>query len=194
MAHICWAELPQKIVSASRWAGETLPNTLSGLSSTENELAVLGECGPALALSHHPPFLRGCSPGDPITTHACSRCKHMRSVSISYERCSKRRSASVSMQMEKNARQMARQRLVAAMLAGQSWQELARAEVLPLKRAMAYRASPCSTYQRGCGFSGRATWTSIETAWRGTSLSGRTVSASSCYAELHSPSGTARAF
>jgi transposase len=43
------------------------------------------------------------------------------------------------MQMEKNARQRARQRLVAAMLAGQSWQEIARAEALPLKRAMAYR-------------------------------------------------------
>ncbi len=43
------------------------------------------------------------------------------------------------MQMEKNERQMARQHLVAAMLAGQSWQEIARAEVLPLKRAMAYR-------------------------------------------------------
>jgi transposase len=34
---------------------------------------------------------------------------------------------------------MARQRLVAAMLAGQSWQKIARAEALPLKRAMAYR-------------------------------------------------------
>lgn len=43
------------------------------------------------------------------------------------------------MQMEKNARQIARQRLVAAMLAGQSWQQIARAEVVPLKRAMAYR-------------------------------------------------------
>jgi transposase len=43
------------------------------------------------------------------------------------------------MQMEKSARQIARQRLVAAMLAGQSWQEIARAEALPLKRAMAYR-------------------------------------------------------
>ena len=43
------------------------------------------------------------------------------------------------MQMEKNARQLARQRLVAAMLAGQSWQQIARAEVVPLKRAMAYR-------------------------------------------------------
>ena len=43
------------------------------------------------------------------------------------------------MQMEKNERQMARQHLVAAMLAGQSWQQIARAEVVPLKRAMAYR-------------------------------------------------------
>lgn len=43
------------------------------------------------------------------------------------------------MQMEKNERQMARQHLVAAMLAGQSWQEIARAKALPLKRAMAYR-------------------------------------------------------
>ena len=41
--------------------------------------------------------------------------------------------------MEKTERQRARQRLVAAMLAGQSWQEIARAEVVPLKRAMAYR-------------------------------------------------------
>lgn len=41
--------------------------------------------------------------------------------------------------MEKNERQRARQHLVAAMLASQSWQELARAEALPLKRAMAYR-------------------------------------------------------
>ena len=41
--------------------------------------------------------------------------------------------------MEKNERQMARQHLVAAMLAGQSWQQIARAEALPLKRAMAYR-------------------------------------------------------
>ena len=63
MAHICWTLLEQKIVSASRWAGETLPHTLSGLPSTGNELAVLGECSPALALSHHSPFLRGCSPG-----------------------------------------------------------------------------------------------------------------------------------
>lgn len=43
------------------------------------------------------------------------------------------------MQMEKNERQRARQHLVAAMLAGQSWQEIARSEALPLKRAMAYR-------------------------------------------------------
>ena len=41
--------------------------------------------------------------------------------------------------MEKNERQRARQHLVAAMLAGQSWQQIARAEALPLKRAMAYR-------------------------------------------------------
>lgn len=41
--------------------------------------------------------------------------------------------------MEKNERQRARQHLVAAMLAGQSWQELARAEAVPVKRAMAYR-------------------------------------------------------
>jgi putative transposase len=43
------------------------------------------------------------------------------------------------MPKEKTERQRARQRLVAAMLAGQSWQEIARAEALPLKRAMAYR-------------------------------------------------------
>jgi transposase len=43
------------------------------------------------------------------------------------------------MQMEKRERQSARQHLVAAMLAGQSWQEIARAEAVPLKRAMAYR-------------------------------------------------------
>lgn len=43
------------------------------------------------------------------------------------------------MQMKKNERQRARQHLVAAMLAGQSWQQIARAEALPLKRAMAYR-------------------------------------------------------
>ena len=43
------------------------------------------------------------------------------------------------MQMQQNERQIARQHLVAAMLAGQSWQEIARAEALPLKRAMAYR-------------------------------------------------------
>src|SRR5438876_2583702 len=42
--------------------------------------------------------------------------------------------------MEKNARQRTRQRLVAAMHAGQSWQETARAEALPLNRAMAYRS------------------------------------------------------
>ena len=41
--------------------------------------------------------------------------------------------------MEKNERQRARQHLVAAMLAGQSWQQIAQAEALPLKRAMAYR-------------------------------------------------------
>ena len=41
--------------------------------------------------------------------------------------------------MEKNERQMARQHLVAAMLAGQSWQQIAQAEALPLKRGMAYR-------------------------------------------------------
>jgi transposase len=63
----------------------------------------------------------------------------MRSVSICYERCSKRRSASSSMPKEKTERQRARQHLVAAMLAGQSWQQIARAEALPLKRAMAYR-------------------------------------------------------
>ncbi len=43
------------------------------------------------------------------------------------------------MQMEKSERQMARQHLVTAMLAGQSWQQIARVEALPLKRAMAYR-------------------------------------------------------
>src|SRR6266702_8643509 len=47
-------------------------------------------------------------PWTPIPTQACSQCKHMRSVSICYERCSKRRSASVSMQMEKNERQQER--------------------------------------------------------------------------------------
>jgi transposase len=43
------------------------------------------------------------------------------------------------MQKEKNEQQMARQHLVAAMLAGQSWQQIARVEAVPLKRAMAYR-------------------------------------------------------
>jgi hypothetical protein len=37
------------------------------------------------------------------------------------------------MQVEKNERQMAQQHLVAAMLAGQSWQEIARAKALPLR-------------------------------------------------------------
>jgi transposase len=41
--------------------------------------------------------------------------------------------------MEKTERQAARERLVTAMLAGQSWQEAARATAMPVKRAMAYR-------------------------------------------------------
>lgn len=41
--------------------------------------------------------------------------------------------------MEKSERQAARERLVTAMLAGQSWQEAARATAMPVKRAMAYR-------------------------------------------------------
>jgi len=41
--------------------------------------------------------------------------------------------------MEKNERQAARERLVTAMLAGQSWQEAAVATAMPVKRAMAYR-------------------------------------------------------
>jgi transposase len=41
--------------------------------------------------------------------------------------------------MEKNERQAARERLVTAMLAGQSWQEAAGATAMPVKRAMAYR-------------------------------------------------------
>jgi transposase len=43
------------------------------------------------------------------------------------------------MKMEQTERQAARTQLVTAMLKGQSWQEAARAEVLPVKRAMAYR-------------------------------------------------------
>lgn len=43
------------------------------------------------------------------------------------------------MKLEKTERQVARTQLVTAMLKGQSWQEAARAEVLPVKRAMAYR-------------------------------------------------------
>jgi transposase len=41
--------------------------------------------------------------------------------------------------MEKTERQVARERLVTAMLAGQSWQEAARTTAMPVKRAMAYR-------------------------------------------------------
>lgn len=41
--------------------------------------------------------------------------------------------------MEKNERQAAREHLVTAMLAGQSWQEAAVATAMPVKRAMAYR-------------------------------------------------------
>lgn len=43
------------------------------------------------------------------------------------------------MKLEKTERQVARTQLVTALLKGQSWQEAARAEVLPVKRAMAYR-------------------------------------------------------
>jgi transposase len=41
--------------------------------------------------------------------------------------------------MERKERQVAREHLVTAMLAGQSWQEAASVGVTPLKRAMAYR-------------------------------------------------------
>jgi putative transposase len=41
--------------------------------------------------------------------------------------------------MEQTERQAARERLVTAMLAGQSWQEAAGATAMPVKRAMAYR-------------------------------------------------------
>ncbi len=41
--------------------------------------------------------------------------------------------------MEKNERRAAREHLVTAMLAGQSWQEAAVATAMPVKRAMAYR-------------------------------------------------------
>lgn len=41
--------------------------------------------------------------------------------------------------MEKTERQVRRRQLVTAMLKGQSWKEAARAEALPLRRAMAYR-------------------------------------------------------
>jgi transposase len=41
--------------------------------------------------------------------------------------------------MEKTERQLRRRQLVTAMLKGQPWKEAARAETLPLKRAMAYR-------------------------------------------------------
>lgn len=41
--------------------------------------------------------------------------------------------------MEKTERQVRRRQLVTAMLKGQSWKEAARAEALPVRRAMAYR-------------------------------------------------------
>jgi transposase len=41
--------------------------------------------------------------------------------------------------MENNERQTARAQLIAAMLAGQPWQEAAAATAMPVKRAMAYR-------------------------------------------------------
>ncbi len=41
--------------------------------------------------------------------------------------------------MENTERQIRRRQLVSAMLKGQSWKEAARAEALPVRRAMAYR-------------------------------------------------------
>lgn len=41
--------------------------------------------------------------------------------------------------MEKTERQVRRRQLVTAMLKGRFWKEAARAEALPLRRAMAYR-------------------------------------------------------
>lgn len=41
--------------------------------------------------------------------------------------------------MEKTERQVRRRQLITAMLKGQSWKEAARAEALPVRRAMAYR-------------------------------------------------------
>jgi transposase len=50
--------------------------------------------------------------------------------------------------MEKNERRAAREHLVTAMLAGQSWQEAAAATATPVKRAMAYRLL-CAVRSRG---------------------------------------------
>jgi hypothetical protein len=43
------------------------------------------------------------------------------------------------MNMERNERQEARERLVTALLEGQSWQAVSEGSDVPLKRAMAYR-------------------------------------------------------
>ncbi len=95
--------------------------------------------------------------------------------------------------MEKNERRIARAHLVTAMLAGQPWQEAGAVTAMPVKRAMAYRLLRAVRTQGPIARPRSAAGTSLEVAWRGSSLAGNILSGGSSYAELRRPDATSRA-
>lgn len=88
---------------------------------------------------------------------------------------------------ENNSHQLTREQLVTAMLEGQTWQQVSTGFPVPLKRAMAYRLLRAVRAKGNIARPRWATRTSIETAWRGTSLSRSILSRGSLHTELRSP-------